>query len=118
MPRGRRSKGKGCEKSSQLPTIPAELATDAFGTYKEYTFCRTVGVTRDSPHHIRRLTPGERELLEYHTTNRHASAPLCGKLPAMQVNDMIIGVNLDFNHVCEDCAWIYLDELLRRQLNG
>ena len=99
------------EGSGNTPTIPKKLAVDSFGTYEQYAFCRTVGMLRESPHHIRRLASGERERLGYHVANGNASPSICGEIPPGRANDMIIGVNLDFNSVCGECAWIYWNEI-------
>ncbi len=86
--------------------------------YRLYTFCRTVGAVRESPHHIRRLMRGERERLKYKIVNENASPSLCVVFAEGHVIDMCVQVNLDFNHVCDECAWIFWNELLRGLSNG
>jgi len=82
--------------------------------YRQFTFCRTVGRLQDSPHHIRELKRGERAKLKYGIRNELATKSLCGFLPAGHALDLIIGVNLDFNDVCVECAWLYWNILLER----
>lgn len=94
----------------------------AIHLYFGYAFCRTAGIKRLSPHHIRKLEYNEgrleREELNYFKVNEFASPSLCGTIPAGHAVDIIAMVNLDFNHTCEECAWKYWQALLDRKTHG
>lgn len=87
-----------------------EHAEELIKDYFNYSFCLESQLSENSFKfwHIRKLISGRRKLIVSDTGS------LCGRIEKGQCCDMFAPVNLDQWAVCEECGWIYWNELLQR----
>jgi len=99
------------EQDTILGIVRDEVeAIKAIGSYFRWSFCSDLTNRKwnnNYPWHIRRLADGKRNFLRSDTN------PICGKVKAVDCEDLVVPVSLEQNDVCDQCAALYWELLIQ-----